>query len=561
MKLNIRNKLLLAFSAVVLLTAIVGYIGYDSANKINTMANTMYENHLQGMVDLKNSVIDLYTARVALRSAMLTTDSQLTNEQVKLAHEFEAKFEEDMASYQKTIVTDQAREIYQQVMKDFESYKAASSQALDLAAQNKNEEAAQIMWDAAPLAKSIETAMNELVASKETLAKDYYTETDNIFAQSRNLIIGLTIFAVLVGAGIAFFLSQSISSAAQQMAGVADGIASGELDHKITVQSKDEMGEMASSLSRMITYLQGIAVVAQKLAEGDLTQTVTPISGKDVLGNAFKDMVDSLRSSIGQVAESAETVSAAASQLASASDQSGKATNQIATTIQQVAAGTTQQSEEVSKTSGSVEQMGRAIEGVAKGAQEQAKAISKASQVTTRINNAIEQVTNSAQAVTRDSAEAAKQSRNGAQTVKETIQGMETIRSKVSLSASKVEEMGNRSGEIGMIVETIEDIASQTNLLALNAAIEAARAGEQGKGFAVVADEVRKLAERSSLATKEIAGLIKGIQSTVSEAISAMKESATEVETGVVKANSAGEALNNILEAAEFCLQTGGGCR
>jgi methyl-accepting chemotaxis protein len=128
---------------------------------------------------------------------------------------------------------------------------------------------------------------------------------------------------------------------------------------------------------------------------------------------------------------------------------------------------------------------------------------------------------------------------------------MEAIRAKVGLSASKVEEMGTRSEEIGAIVETIEDIASQTNLLALNAAIEAARAGEQGKGFAVVADEVRKLAERSSLATKEIAALIKGIQKTVSEAVTAMQASAVEVEAGVTRANSAGEALNNILEAAE----------
>jgi methyl-accepting chemotaxis protein len=109
--------------------------------------------------------------------------------------------------------------------------------------------------------------------------------------------------------------------------------------------------------------------------------------------------------------------------------------------------------------------------------------------------------------------------------------------------------MGTRSEQIGAIVGTIEDIASQTNLLALNAAIEAARAGEHGKGFAVVADEVRKLAERSSAATKEIGELIKGIQQTVADAVAAMNEGSVEVERGVGQANQAGQALTEILSA------------
>lgn len=331
----------------------------------------------------------------------------------------------------------------------------------------------------------------------------------------------------------------------------ADQIAAGNLAISMQTNDEDEIGQTILAFNRMVSYLQDIADAAQNVAAGNLTASIHPQSDSDRLGNAFSKMVGSLNDSLRLVAGSAEAVTAASSHLASAAEQSGEATRQISATSQQVAHSIAQQSKGIASASASVEQMGRAISGVAKGAQEQAKAISQASQITSRINAAVEQVSQNAQAVTHDSAQAASYSREGAKTVKETIIGMETIREKVGLSASKVEEMGTRSGEIGAIVETIEDIASQTNLLALNAAIEAARAGEQGKGFAVVADEVRKLAERSSKATKEIATLIKGIQKTVAEAVTAMKASAQEVELGVSRANSAGVVLDNILNAAE----------
>jgi methyl-accepting chemotaxis protein len=376
--------------------------------------------------------------------------------------------------------------------------------------------------------------------------------------QLRLTLIIFCLVGILLMGGLIWFIAARFTRPIVAISKAADQIASGNLELSLHASDQDEIGQTISAFNSMVEYLQDIARIAQKVADGNLTENIQPKSAQDVLGNAFSKMVSGLHEAVGMVAESANAVTSASAQLASASGQTGEAANQISITTQQVAMGITQQSDGISRTTGSVEQMGRAIDGVAKGAQEQAKAISRASQITSRINTAITQVTNNAQAVTRDSAQAATYSRDGAKTVTETIVGMEAIRSTVGLSAAKVEEMGTRSEEIGAIVATIEDIASQTNLLALNAAIEAARAGEQGKGFAVVADEVRKLAERSSLSTKEIAALIKGIQKTVNEAVTAMQASAVEVEAGVTRANSAGEALKNILGAAEAVYKQAG---
>lgn len=364
------------------------------------------------------------------------------------------------------------------------------------------------------------------------------------------LVFLISILAILV-AFTGFLFARQISSPIAVMAKTARELSLGHINQEVKHKGKDEVGILADSFREMIDYQKSMAFTAERMAEGDFTVQVQPKDEGDTLGNAFVNMIGNLRQALTQVMQNAGQLDQASEELSRAATQAEQATSQISTTIQQVARGTTTQSESVSKTAGSVEQMGRAIDGVARGAQDQATAITSASTITGQLTQAIQKVAENTRLSTNSSSETARTARVSTAIVDETVQGMQSIKAKVGASAQKVEEMGKRSAQIGMILETIEDIASQTNLLALNAAIEAARAGEHGKGFAVVADEVRKLAERSSNATREIADLIKGIQQTVNEAVSAMEEGSLEVEKGVEKGSQAGEALESILKAVE----------
>jgi len=314
---------------------------------------------------------------------------------------------------------------------------------------------------------------------------------------------------------------------------------------------KDELGLVGNSFTDIINYLKEAADTAQKIASGDLTVQFEAKSEADTLGKSLVQMTRSLHQTVAQVAENANKLSDASEQLSSAANQSSEVTTQIASTIQQVTKGITQQSDSVSRTASSVEQLSRAINGVARGAQEQSKAILQASDLTAQLSSVIEEVSSQAKDQATGAVEAVRAAEESAHTVQDTAHGMETIREKVNQTSEIISEMGQRSSQIGAIIELIDDIASQTNLLALNAAIEAARAGEHGKGFAVVADEVRKLAERSASAAKEIDTLIKTIQRNVTSAVQAMEESAQEVAKGVELANQSRDSLTGILSSAE----------
>jgi methyl-accepting chemotaxis protein len=303
---------------------------------------------------------------------------------------------------------------------------------------------------------------------------------------------------------------------------IAEALGRGDLSKKAHVKRGDELGQLGETFNQTIDRLQG------------LIQTE---SDRDKMQHQVMDLL----SVVSTAAEGDLTIKA---------EVTADALGSVADAFNLMLAGltnlVTQASNVASEIQRSTSEILHSSERMRAGAEQQADQIRTASDAVNTMSDTTQHMAENAEAATQTSLKATQAAVKGGAAVTETIKGMQRIRASVQSTGKKIKGLGERSLEIGAIIEVINEIATQTNLLALNAAIEAARAGEQGKGFAVVADEVRKLAERAARATKDITGLIKGIQVETSEAVTVMEEGTREVEEGTKLADQAGAALREI---------------
>ncbi|MGE5673105.1 MAG: methyl-accepting chemotaxis protein [Mycobacterium leprae] len=307
------------------------------------------------------------------------------------------------------------------------------------------------------------------------------------------------------------------------------------------------------TIRTVVRPLRVSATRLRQLATGDLTASTLNYRARDEVGAiaaAYNQLIELLPPLLCEIAGNARAVLAAADELATSSGHAAQAAEGAAEAVGQVAAGTSNQARDADDVGQTMEQLRQTIQQIAEGATSSADEVQAAGRLLTQAMNNLEAMTNDAVKVADRAKQAAATAQNGAGVVESTVEGMGRIREVVGQSTMRIQELEQLSTQIGEITAVISDISEQTNLLALNAAIEAARAGEHGRGFAVVADEVRKLAERSSRSAQEIAGLIHNIQERTASAVSAMETGNAEVEDGSRMAVEAGRALKEILDSS-----------
>ena len=544
--LTTKWKLLTAFGMVSMIIIVMTALGVWTTERLRQQAEAIYVDYTIPLIDFNTMLLNVGKYNTALQDLSKEAHASDFRNSVGKLDVYKKEVEKVIVAYEGTVLRvsstgrDEAKDLVElkATLDSYFNQAEAGVAALAESFESKSLSAsqAQQMHDLGQQALTVGTAPayaqivyrhGEQIKDLEAVAKDLSDEATQLAKQGiLALVVGGTV-AVLLGLGIGYWVARKMALGLSQVAHVAQLAAGGNYQARAKIKSKDELGQMAASFNTMLDRitvlvtseserndmqkrLMSFLILVSDVGKGDLTKRGEVTA--DMFGNladGFNLMVTRFGQLLKQVREAAERVNKSAGTLR---DSAG-----------QMAGTAKQQADESRKTLSAVEQLTVSMRQVSATAGASSESANQVLQATER----------------------------GRVAVQETVQDMQSIRTSVQRMSKQVKTLGDRSLEISQIVSTIRDIASQTNLLALNAAIEAAGAGEAGARFAVVADQVRKLAESSTGATREIADLVKVIQTDTQEAVVAMEHETQAVEAGSASALRTGEVFKEISGIAQ----------
>lgn len=544
--LKTRTKLLASFGLVSFVILVMATIGVFTLQQLSVASQVVYVDYTVPLAEFAQMGEALTSHHQVLTNMTnITKHADFVSEFKRLAP-YREKVNQVLSDYAATVLRvsrsgrDETKDLAllkPAIDQYFKEAEGALSALADSFGKNLTPAQAENMRDLGVLALRVNLQRpfdqviarhHEQVLDLHDVAKDLNEDAQALATNGTVILTIGGLLAVVLGLGIGYWIAQFFSKNLTHIAQVAQLATSGNYQSRAKVATKEELGQLATGFNTMLDYITAalakaegerdelqkrlmvFLVLVSDVGKGDLTKRGEVTA--DMFGNmadAFNLMIQRFAQLMKQVREGAERVNKSASALRDNA-------NQMAGTAKQ-------QADESVKTLSAVEQLASQMRQVAETAGASSESATQVLQATER----------------------------GREAVQATVQDMQGIRSAVQRMSKQVKALGDRSVEISQIVSTIRDIANQTNLLALNAAIEAAGAGEAGARFAVVADQVRKLAESSTQATREIADLVKVIQTETQDAVVAMEHETQAVEAGSASALRTGEVFNEISGIAQ----------
>ena len=544
-----RIKLFLSFGVMVVLLLVVIITAYNGLATLDKSQDALFRNDFLPSIEL-----------MKLRSAQNRAHAQLlemimTKDRVK-----QQALEKDIRERSRDV--DAGLKLFSDSLQGDPLETKKFEELVGLLAdyrKSRDEQIALIYLEKAGQAEDLETsAQGELHNRIRALAIDL-GDTEIAQAKARiaragiqaqvlsRTFVGISILVFLLSVGAAIFLSEIIARPLKKIKVAAERMAAGDLG--VTIQENDrtdEIGDLMKAFVAMARYLQNMAMVSRQIATGNLTVTVEPVSDKDVLGKAFVEMTGYLHEMAAvsrQVSEGDLTVRVVP---ASEKDLLGNAfvhmlanlrrinqevwdgVNVLASSASEILASTTQIAAGMSETATSVTETTATVEEIKQTALLSAK---------------------KSRSVSENAQKAALVADRGNATVSEMVEGVGRIKGLMETVAESLVLLTEQTQAIGEIITVVTDLAQQSNLLAVNAAIEAAKAGEHGKGFTVVAQEIKSLADQSKQATEQVRTILGDIQKATGRSVLAAEQVSRAVEGGVQKTTESGDSIRELAES------------
>ena len=520
LNLSTRTKLFLGFGMMVFFLLFIVVTAFKGISNLRQSQEELFRNDFAVATALVQIRADENRARSLILEMMIAKDTAKQRALEENIGEQIRSVEQGIKTVSETL-KGQPEELrkFEEIVALINDYRKTRAEEISLIYNGKIEKAQELGATVqAERFNKIRSMLFELGDQAISRAKARVAQAEKNADEMSYTFVIIGMLILLLSTGIVLFLSSIIATPLKEITNAAETIASGDLSVSVYAGDRqDEVGILSKAFSSMTHYLREISSVSKQVAGGDLTVTVKPISDKDLLGVAFADMIENLRKVNREIRDGVNILASS--------------TSEILASATQAAAGMTETTTSVSETTATVEE------------------VKQTAQLTVE----------KSRSVSENAQRSALVAQQGSDAVARTVDETNTIRKLMESVADSIVKLSEQTQAIGEIMVSVSDLTQQSNLLAVNAAVEASKAGEHGKGFTVVAQEIKSLADQSKQATEQVRVILRDIQKASGASVLAAEQVSKAVDAGVKQATESGESIKrlaaSIIEAAQSATQ------